>query len=228
MKKFIALAITLLFLAGILLGFGLGFLFPEETIDYNEVHMNLPAVRADGKGMLAEVVAVVKPGQGRVLVSVNDVLAGFETQESARIASLVASNFTGKRLDHVDLIYSIRANASSIDGPSAGAALTVTTIAALEKKQLNRSVMMTGTIKENGEIGKASGVEAKIGASKDVGARLFLVSTEQDLNNHVQKEQICEEIGSINYCRIDYVEAQNFSLPVERVRNIEEAWGYFV
>lgn len=231
MKRVIAIIIVVLFIAGLVLGFGAGFLYPHQEAEkhYAEVFMALPAVRASGDGMTANLTTVVKPGGGQVLVNINEIFAGYETQRSARVASKVASNFTGESLDNVDLIYTIQADASSIEGPSAGAAMTISAIAALKGKELNKSIMMTGSIKENGDIGRASGLAAKIKVSQDTGATLFLIPEGQIVTSELRKEQTCDRVHGVKYCRIDYVEnTSHFDVEVREVANVEEAWGYFV
>lgn len=230
MKRLIALLIALLFVAGLILGFGAGFLYPDKgTVGYREVTMTLPAVKASGDGMTASLTTIVKPGSGLVLVSVNDVLAGLETQLSARTASQVASNITHISLDDLDVIYLIDANASSIEGPSAGAAFTVSTIAALNGQEINKSIMMTGSIRENGEIGPASGIPEKIRAGAQLGAKLFLVPKGQLVSEGLRKEEACDVSDGVKYCSITYSSnASTFSIPVKEVSSVEEAWRFFV
>ena len=64
-------------------------------------------------------------------------------------------------LSEYDLVYTIKANATVIEGASAGAALAVATVAALTGKELNSSVMMTGTINHDGTIGPVGGIFEK-------------------------------------------------------------------
>lgn len=230
MKKAIAFALLMLFVIGVVIGFGAGFFYPRSgAVEEQKVaRMLLPAVRANGTGMLAELTVTVKPGTGQILVSINDVLAGFDTQNSARTAAKVASNFTGIRLDNLDVIYSIKANASSIDGPSAGAAMTVATIAALKGVELNKSVIMTGTINSDGTIGKASGLEGKVKAAEKAGMKLFLMPAGESIKSSYEKQEKCENDGTITYCTIDYTRgAREFNITIKEVSNITEAWRYF-
>ncbi|MCD6414215.1 MAG: hypothetical protein J7L23_01140 [Candidatus Diapherotrites archaeon] len=230
MKRAILLTLLFLFTVGLVVGFGAGFFYPhtQEITEPTAVHMFLPAVRANGSGILAKLTVLVKPGTGQILVNINDVLAGFETQNSARTAAKVASNFTGKSLDNVDVIYSIDANASSIDGPSAGAAMTMATIAALKAVQLNKSIIMTGAIRDDGSIGPASGLEGKIKAAEGAGLKLFLLPAGESVNNTFEKQTHCDDTGPMHYCTIDYKsDTRAFNITVKEVSNVGEAWRYF-
>ena len=64
-------------------------------------------------------------------------------------------------------------------GPSAGAALTIATIAALKHDSIRSDVVITGTINADGTIGQIGGVLEKAQAAKDIGAKLFLVPVGQ-------------------------------------------------
>ncbi|MCD4740089.1 hypothetical protein K8R43_02745 [archaeon] len=230
MKRFIVLVLVALFVVSITVGFGAGFFYSqEEPIRESVVVMKVPAVKSSGDGMIANLTTLVKPGSGQILVNINDLYSGFETQRSAKIASQVASDLTGRRLDDIDIIYTIEADASSIEGPSAGAALTISTIAALRGMQLNQSVTMTGSIKENGNIGPASGIPAKIRVSEEYGAKLFLLPKGQMVSPDLKKREVCDIIGGVNYCKIDYVEnASQFEMSVQEVIDVEDAWRYFI
>ncbi|MFH0948882.1 MAG: S16 family serine protease, partial [Candidatus Aenigmatarchaeota archaeon] len=106
----------------------------------------LPAVDSEGTGVAGILLTRVRPGSGLVLVNVNDVLAQADTQLSGRIAAQIAGKYMNMSMKNYDVIYSIEVNATVVEGPSAGAAMAVTIIGALQNKTLNSSVMITGTI----------------------------------------------------------------------------------
>jgi predicted S18 family serine protease len=62
-----------------------------------------------------------------------------------------------------------------IGGPSAGAATTVATIAALQSTQVKHDVAITGTIEEDGYVGQVSSVFDKAIAADKNGMALLLV-----------------------------------------------------
>ena len=127
-------------------------------------------------GVMLNITAEVRPGEGRVLVDTMP-LMGVVFQDAANTAVYVAENRTGISLTGSDVIFSINApgQVPSVDGPSAGALMTLLVIAAVEKKPLNEGVTLTGTIDENGNIGAIGGVTDKARAAKDAGKTLFLL-----------------------------------------------------
>lgn len=62
-----------------------------------------------------------------------------------------------------------------IDGPSAGAILTVGVLAAIKGQALDPTVTMTGTIAPDGSVGSVSGIEAKLTAAHEAGFKTVLV-----------------------------------------------------
>src|SRR3989344_6741445 len=100
------------------------------------VTMKLPAVNQEGVGVTTILSVEAMPGNGRVLLDIDDLLFWADTEHSMRKARIVAGNVSGINVDDYDIIYNIDANASLIGGESAGAALTIATIAALQNKSL--------------------------------------------------------------------------------------------
>jgi len=194
----------------------------------------VPAVDNEGNGIALPLIVEVRPGEGRVLTNINEVLVWWvSTQESIQTAKRVAQNITNSDLSKVDLIYTLETNATLIEGPSAGAALTIATVAALENKGLNSSVMITGTINSDGTIGPIGGVVAKAKAAKDLGAVLFLIPSGQGTQITYVPETKCEKLGRVTYCSTEY-KKQTTSLltesgiEVKEVSNINEALKYFL
>jgi len=95
------------------------------------------------------------------LVNVDNLLFWVDTQYSIRTAKYVAEDIANINASDIDLIYSIETNASVIEGQSAGAALTIATIAILENKTLKSDVIITGTINPDGSIGSVGAILAK-------------------------------------------------------------------
>jgi uncharacterized protein len=156
-----------------------------------------------------------------------------DTQNSIRTAKSVAEEITNTSLDNYDMIYTITANASVIEGPSAGAALTIATIAAIQKKQINSSVMMTGTINHDGTIGPVGEIIAKASAAKSIGAELFLVPLSQSAQVSYESKQYCEKIGFSQICTIEQIPSkvdvsEKTGIQVKEVKDIEEALKYFL
>lgn len=134
------------------------------------------------KGSIMNISVEIEPGKGRVLVQTKP-LMGVVFQGAANTAVAVAGNKTGFDLSQSDVIFSIDAGdkISEVDGPSAGALMTLLAISAIEKHPINESLTLTGTINSEGHIGAIGGVVAKATAAKDRGKTLFLLPTENQL-----------------------------------------------
>ena len=197
------------------------------------ITINIPAVDDQGHGVITKLKVQALSGEGRTLVNVDNLLFWVDTQFSIRTAKEVAQNITQINLSDVDLIYDIETNASVIEGESAGAALTVATVAAIQNKAVNQSVIITGTINPNGDIGPIGGVIAKAKAAKDVGASLFLVPEGQSIQVNYIPERKCEKIGPITYCTTDYKQekidiSKDIGIDAKEVSDIQEALKYFI
>jgi len=119
-----------------------------------------------------------------------------------------------------------------VEGPSAGAALTVATIAALEGAETNRSVMMTGTIREDGTIGPVGGVLEKAKAAASIGAKKLLVPPGQSVEITYETKKNCRQMGWTEYCSTETVQmshdvAEESGIHVVEVQNVRSALGHF-
>jgi hypothetical protein len=130
-------------------------------------------------GSMLDISAEVGTGEGRVLVQTKP-LMGVVFQDAANTAVFVASQRTGTNLSGSDVIFSINAPAEvpEVDGPSAGALMTILAISAISHRPLNTSITLTGTIDETGHIGGIGGVIPKAQASKDAGKTMMLLPQE--------------------------------------------------
>ena len=129
----------------------------EILLEDNVGFIRVPAINSNGTGISTELIVKLEQGSGRTLVDIDNLLFWADTQNSIRMAKLVSENITGVNLDNYDLTFSINANASLIGGESAGAALTLASIAAIQNIILNKSVMITGTVNHDGSIGPIGG-----------------------------------------------------------------------
>ena len=127
-------------------------------------------------GVLLNITAEVRPGEGRVLVDTQP-LMGLVFQDAANTAVSVAENRTGVSLAGSDVIFSIRApgEVPAVDGPSAGALMTLLAISAIEKKPIREDLTLTGTIDQDGNVGAIGGIPDKAQAAKDAGKALILL-----------------------------------------------------
>lgn len=205
----------------------------EPKLEEKKVDMGVAAIDRAGQGVIGDLTVTVRKGTGLILVSINDVLAGYDTQYSARVAAQAASDYTMKSIENLDIIYSIKTDAPLVSGMSAGAAMSMATVAALEDRNLKEGVIMTGTIDEYGYIGAVGGVYEKALAAKENGLELFLVPLNQATGITYEKNEECRTRAGFNFCRINYEPivvdiSKEVGIYMVEVENIEEAAKYIL
>ena len=155
-------------------------------------------VKGDSTGVVIPMDVKISKGTGILSVNIKGVDLQSSASASVRTASQIASTKTGIDISKKDITVSFVNNDKELivlDGPSAGAAITVTIIAALQNKNLDNNSMMTGTIEENGAIGKVAGVSAKAQAAKNFGKTKFYVPDGEDVT---VSGLIVREVSNIN------------------------------
>lgn len=195
--------------------------------------IRIPAVDKDENGVITVMTVQVVPGSGRILTNIDKLLFWVDTQNSIRKATVVAENVTGLDISNYDIIYTIQANASVIGGPSAGAAITLATIAALQNKSIEDSVMITGSINHDGTIGPVGGIFEKAVVSKEVGAVTMLVPLTQSTQVTYKTREYCEKIGWMDFCTTETFPVKldiekDAGIHVEEIMTIQEAMGYML
>ncbi len=190
--------------------------------------IKLVAISGDGEGILSDLEVEVVPGKGRILLTAEP-LTGINTQSSERIAAGIAGKITRTLLDDKDTIFSIRSDASIVDGPSAGAAMTIATISAITGAAIRNDTMLTGTIEEDGSVGQVGGILKKAKAVADSGAREFLIPKGQRVQTeYVKKTEspapgiYIDTLQPVSIDVVDYAKS-NWGLTVREVSSINEA-----
>jgi len=166
-------ALVLIYFLAFSSGFLLGAYY-VASVSGNRAMVYAAAVISGGGGTLAEVWAEVRPGAGRVFLTVNP-QAELDTQESAEIAAQVAARLAGRPLLFQDIAFTINAPSVIVGGPSAGAAMTVAAYGALVGKQPRTDVVITGEILPDGRIGPVGGLVDKLEACAENGISVFLI-----------------------------------------------------
>lgn len=196
------------------------------------VTMKLPALTDNGTGMTTTLIVESTRGTGRTLVDIDSLLFWADTQHSIRMARLVANNFSKNKIEDYNLIYRVKANASVIGGPSAGAAIAIATIFALNNEQPKSDVMITGAINHDGTIGPVSAILEKAKAAKQAGASVFLVPLLGSNEVQYETKNNCQKFGETEVCteeqiprRIDISREANIT--IIEVENIENAVQFF-
>ncbi len=184
------------------------------------------------EGSMINISAEIRSGEGRVLVQTKP-LMGTVFQDAANTAVYVAQNKSGMQLSGSDVIFSIESQKEipSVDGPSAGALMTLLVTSALEKKELKNDVTLTGTIDQYGHVGAIGGVVEKAKAAKESGKTLFLLPKENSqLVQYIEKTRkragltITRQVPQTVDAR-QYIEA-NIGIKVEYVDNIDDIMNY--
>ena len=183
-------------------------------------------------GSIMNISAEVAPGKGRVLVQTTP-LMGVVFQDAANTAVAVAGNISGIDLSNSDVIFSIDSEnkISEVDGPSAGALMTLLMVSAIEKRPINSSLTLTGTISGDGHIGAIGGVLEKAAAAKEHGKTLFLLPAENRIITRTVQET--GNYGMFSVARQvqyqesaeDYIE-KNIGIKVTFVNTIDDVLSY--
>jgi len=228
----------LIFILGVIVGNQI--LIPSEPVQQltslpvqnYSASANILAVKSvDNSGVLGKVTVEIYPGKGRVLMNTNPFLEP-DTQFSAETAVNVAQDYTEKDLSDKDVIISFDIGGKLLGGPSAGAAMAIATILELENKTFNEGVTITGTLDENGDIGKVSGIVAKAEATEASGMNLLIVPVGQKTYTIYSEEKSCEDYLLTKICRTvtkpeDVDVEEKVGIRVVEASNIQEALKYF-
>jgi len=107
-------ALTLLFLV-LLLGNCLA------ALEYDS--LKVFAVTDNGTALSADLSVSLRPGTGKIWTSVEP-LVGTSTQSTEKIAIDIAKDYSSE-VNNFDYFFEIKSSASLVEGPSAGAAMTL-------------------------------------------------------------------------------------------------------
>lgn len=204
-----------------------------NIVAVSQVETNLFETSYVGTVMVAEV--ELRRGEGRVLVNTVPRI-GIDLQTSGRTAVLIAQNVTGVSLDRTDVILTVKAKSivDVVDGPSAGAAVTLAMIAAIWNHTLNRSVYMTGTVNTDGTVGAVGGIPYKALAAAQEGATTFIVPKGQSLVTKMvaRESQPIPGLTLVRYEQVqvklsDFLKQEGYNIRVVEVVGILEAYNTF-
>ncbi|HII79450.1 MAG TPA: ATP-dependent protease, partial [Methanosarcina sp.] len=137
------------------------------------------------------------------------------------------------QLSSSDVIFSITADQEipGVDGPSAGALMTLLTISAINGNKLNDSITLTGTIDNEGNVGAIGGVLEKAQAAEAGGKTLFLLPRENsELITYTLRERsiggftVVERVPKTVDAK-EYIK-ENVGIDVEYVDTIDDVLKY--
>lgn len=209
---------------------------PGKAQIVNEVNTTILGIRRTDEGIAEGILADLEVelrqnGEGRVFIS-SMPLTKVDTQASARLAKETACNILNKNCSKHDFVYIVRSDSPMVGGPSAGASMTVATLALLTNKSLNQSVMITGTINPDGSIGPVGGLMEKARAAYNGGGRFLLIPDGQKIIQTTKTERertgpiITEEIQTEEINLQEYA-LKNWGMNVKEISDIKGAYKYY-
>jgi uncharacterized protein len=187
------------------------------------------------QGTVMKITVNIRDGAGLVLVN-TAIPTGVDFQTSARTAVVVAQNITNVDLSKKDVIFSISSENNqelqAVDGGSAGGAMTVLLASEILGKPINEKVLMTGTIEEDGTIGKIGGVAEKAYAAGKYGAKTFLVPEGQAVVQVQSCDEKREGVFIYKSCTaedkpLSPITEKQYGMKVIEVNKIDQALSYF-
>ncbi len=200
MRKLVCLFLLLLFSASV-----------AAVIEKDS--LKIFAVTEQGNALSADLTLEIKPGSGNVWSSVEP-LVGTSTQTTEKLAVQIAKNYS-KEVGSFDYFFGIKSDASLVEGPSAGAAMTLLTISMLQDRKVPDYVGLTGTITPDGSVGSVGGVFEKSKEAAKIGMKLFMIPA----GEAKQTVKLPEGVKSINLS--SYAKEQ-WSLLVVEVKDIDD------
>lgn len=128
--------------------------------------------------------------KGRGSIRFNDT-AGSMAKDSVFNAASVIRRITDKDIKDYDIHVNV-IGGGRIDGPSAGAAITICIISAILDKPIRQDIAVTGEISLRGDIKPVGGVREKIYGAKRKGIRKVLVPIDnlKDVPNNIEDIEV--------------------------------------
>lgn len=184
-----------------------------------KAQMKIFAVNNSNAGMDANLIIEIEPGTGKIYSNVNSQV-GSLTQESERNAVNAAERVVKDTKSKYDYLFEIQSVASSIDGPSAGAAMSLLLVSMLSDKDLSGKVSITGTITEEGYVGEVGGIGAKAKKAADVGIKLFMIPI------GTRKQAITTDSGNSQIVDLPEYAFDKWGMKIVEVETIEDIQKY--
>lgn len=137
-------------------------------------------------GSIIEIEAVAFPAEEKEKgkISFNEA-AGSMAKDSLFNAAVVVRRITGKSMADYDLHVNI-VGGGNVDGPSAGIAILLAIISAIEKIPLRQDIAVTGEVSIQGKVKPVGGVREKIHAAEQAGIKRILIP--MDNKNDINQE----------------------------------------
>ena len=210
----------------------------EKTVQELIKSKKMPVLaynRRTKEGEVGYVEISLLPGKGDVLIDVRPFNA-IAVQLSARNAATAAIHQAGiSKLVDKDIKIEFNIGAEAIGGESAGIAIALATYALITNKEIKEHVAATGTIDEEGVIGKIGGVLPKAEAASKKGATLFLIPrgegeimayTPHYFINPITKEVVAKGEPILRKINVIKEARSRWGLEIQQVSTLPEAIKY--
>ena len=150
-------------------------------------------------GSTIEIEAAVFPAKkkGMGTIKFNDT-AGSMAKDSVFNAASVIRKITDKDIKDFDIHVNV-IGGGKIDGPSAGAAITVCIISALTERAIKQDIAITGEISLRGKVKPVGGIFEKIYGARRKGIKLAIVPKEN-------KKEVPQKLTDIEVKSVDTIE----------------------
>lgn len=150
-------------------------------------------------GSALEIEAVAFPARdaGKGGLRINDT-AGSMTKDSLFNAAAVVRKVTGQELSNWDMHVNI-VGGGKIDGPSAGVAIYLALISAIENRPIRQDVAITGEVSIRGAVKAIGGVYEKIYGARQAGMKRVVLPEEN-------RKDVPQEVTGIEVCYASTIE----------------------
>lgn len=163
---------------------------PDELTGKETIERTIPIVAVRSRtqeGVIGNLTIELIPGDATIFIQTNP-FVGTSLQYSANTAVSIAQTIVNSSLEqNRDYILDYYVPGNVIGGGSAGAATTIAVLSALTGRQINDSIVVTGTILENGRIGPVGDIFAKAEAAAREGYETFVVPKDQTTLYYYQR-----------------------------------------
>lgn len=150
-----------------------------------------------GSVLEIEAVAFPAPEKGKGRLRFNET-AGSMAKDSVFNAASVVRKLTGKDIADYDIHVNV-VGGGRIDGPSAGTAILLAIISALEERPIRQDIAITGEISIQGKVKPVGGVFEKIYGARQAGIRRVFVPKDN-------AKDVPKDCGTVEITIVDAVE----------------------
>lgn len=199
----------------------------KKKLDIGDIVYSIDGKEYESDEEFTQFIQEQKVGQEVTLGIIRDDKKQFVT---GKLTELEETHKTGIGISlvsktRIDSDKTIKIDSGSIGGPSAGLMFTLETYGLVSGKDLRkgREIAGTGTISLDGSVGRIGGIDKKIVAASNAGAKVFFAPD----------DEITDEIRKKNpNIKTNYEEAQeviskiNSSMKIVPVKRVEDAISY--